>query len=301
MFYTAYGLRIQSELSLPDLLMAPPGEPDVSIHYGPVPDAFPHPRGSGGAYQAIPGAFLLMVPGIARYLVRDGREICIDPAPSGTENEVRIFMLGSAMGALLHQRQRLVLHASAMQTDLGAVLFAGHSGAGKSTLLAAMLKRGYRMLADDITVVQFGADGVPVAIPGYPCTRLWADAAAKLDHPTELLRRVREPLDKYLLPVHQFCAEALPLRAIFALGIHNETDIRVESLEPMDGFQVLAFHTYRRRFVDALGVGQPHFRLVSAVAKEVPLTRITRPTSPFLLQPLVDCIEAQLMGGINST
>jgi hypothetical protein len=104
-----------------------------------------------------------------------------------------------------------------------------------------------------------------------------------------------------LLPVHRFCTEALPLRAIFVLGIHHETDIRVESLEPMDSFQVLALHTYRRRFIDGLGVGQPHFRLVAAVAKAVPMTRITRPTSPFLLQPLADCIEVQLLGGIHST
>jgi hypothetical protein len=260
-----------------------------------------HPRGIGGAYQASPEVFLLTVPGIARYLVCDGREICIEPAPTATDDDVRIFMLGSAMGALLHQRQRLVLHASAIQTDLGAVLFTGHSGAGKSTLLAAMVQRGYAMLADDITVVQFGADGAPVAIPGYPCARLWADAAAKLNHPTEPLRRVREALEKYLLPVHPFCTEALALRAIFALGIHNERDIRAEPLEPMDAFQVLALYTYRRRFVEALGVGQPHFRLVSAVAKEVPMTRIRRPASPFLLQPLVDCIEVQLMGGSNAT
>jgi hypothetical protein len=197
MFYTAYGLRIKSELFLPDLLAAQSGEPDVSIHYGPVPMALLHPRGIGGAYQASPEVFLLTVPGIARYLVCDGREICIEPAPTATDDDVRIFMLGSAMGALLHQRQRLVLHASAIQTDLGAVLFTGHSGAGKSTLLAAMVQRGYAMLADDITVVQFGADGAPVAIPGYPCTRLWADAAAKLNHPTEPLRRVREALEVF--------------------------------------------------------------------------------------------------------
>ena len=62
-----------------------------------------------------------------------------DPAPGRDlyESDVRVFLLGSCIGALLHQRGILVLHAGAIHTDKGAVLFTGPWGIGKSTLLAA--------------------------------------------------------------------------------------------------------------------------------------------------------------------
>jgi hypothetical protein len=147
---------------------------------------------------------LLRVPAVARYLVANGQDIWIEPAPDSVEADVRLFLLGSAFGALLPQRHILPLHASAIQTTRGAVLFVGPSGHGKSTLLAALLQRGYAMLADDVTGITLDAAGGAIASPAFPCLRLRADAAAKLQHSYEGLRHVRAPLDKYQLPVTRF-------------------------------------------------------------------------------------------------
>lgn len=292
--YTAYGLQIASQLALPELLLAANESPDITVQYGEVPVALAEPAATGGAWQAAPGRFLLHLEGIARYLVSAGRDIRIEPLGAEGAEAVRTFLLGSVFGALLHQRQLLILHASAIQTARGAVVFLGHSGSGKSTLLAALLRRGYAMLADDVTGLVVRDHAPPLVLPAYPATRLWADAAAKLQQPVAGLRRVSAALDKYVMPVDRFCATPLPLHAIYTLAPHNRADIRVEPLAGMHGLTPLAQHTYRRRFLQGLGLHQPHFQAMTTVIKAARVTRLSRPTYPFRLDELVDRIEETL-------
>ena len=151
MYYTAYGLQIESQLALPELLPSTVRTTDVAIRYGAVPSSLDNPTGQGIVYQAKPGQLLLTLDGIANYLVSDGTEITIARAPGSRDDDVRLFLLGSAFGALLHQRSVLPLHGSAVATPHGAAVFVGHSGYGKSTLAAALgLSRGVR--ADDARV-----------------------------------------------------------------------------------------------------------------------------------------------------
>jgi len=54
--------------------------------------------------------------------------------------------------ALVYSRTYPALHAGAVRSAAGAVLFPGASGAGKSTLMAGLLGAGYDVLADDTVV-----------------------------------------------------------------------------------------------------------------------------------------------------
>jgi hypothetical protein len=238
--------------------------------------------------------FLLSVPGVAHYLVVNGQDVWIEPDADSLETDIRLFLLGSALGALLHQRHLLPMHASAIQTPRGAVLFVGPSGQGKSTLLAALLQRGYAMLADDVSVIALDTEGRAIAFPSFPYMRLWADAATHLQQPVEGKRRVQPSLDKYLLPVTHFCPEPLPVHAIYALTIHQAPDIRLESVDNLQRFEILANNTYRSEFLLGLRLHPTHFQLVAAVATRVSVRRIARPRSPFLLDDLVQQIEADL-------
>ena len=69
------------------------------MDYGDIPHSVPDVPGQGIHFEATPGRFLLQVDGIGRFLVRDGREIMIDRHPAASDDEVRLFLLGSAMGA----------------------------------------------------------------------------------------------------------------------------------------------------------------------------------------------------------
>ena len=291
--YTAYGLRFESAIPLPELRPAAPGEPDVTIGYGEVPQSLPLPSASGVAWQSGPGQMLLSVVDVARYLVVENREIRVQPLPGSTAADVRAFLFGSVLGAVLHAQRMLVLHASVLHTERGAVLFMGRSGAGKSTLLAAFLQRGYRMLADDKAGITLNADGVPQALPGLPFIRLAADAVAALQYPVHDSHR-RRGLDKYVIPVEQFHTTPLVVRGAYSLNAHNGTDIRLERLHTLDRFQALNRDVYRRRFMHHAEQRRAHFRILGAVSNHASVARVLRPGHPYVIDQLRECIEEDL-------
>jgi hypothetical protein len=298
--YTAYGLTIQSELECPELLPAKglaSGYDVVRITYGAVPAALEEPADIGLFFQAKPNALLLRLENIANYLVRDGCDIVIEPAPGATDDEIRLFLLGSVFGALLHQRGLLVLHASAFETPDGAVLLTGRSGNGKSTVAAALRQRGYRLLTDDVCAIAAPdeAECAPWVLPAYPQAKLWADAAQKLDLDVRPYRRVRPQLEKYAVPLGDaFVDVPQPLRAIYLLETRDQETIEFVPVEDARKFGVLLANTYRWRFLDGLAMRVDHFALAAAAANAARVVRILRPLHPFMLEELVTLLEADL-------
>jgi len=54
--------------------------------------------------------------------------------------------MGSAMGALLRQRNILPFHGSYVEVDGEGVIFVGPSGIGKSAIAGGFHKRGFALL-----------------------------------------------------------------------------------------------------------------------------------------------------------
>jgi hypothetical protein len=291
--HTAYGLTFDSEIPLPELLPGSDGIPDVTIRFGKVPESLPDATDRGIAWQSCGGRLLHFVTGVARYLIVDRQEMFVDPEPGATPEDVRIFLLGSALGALLHEWHILTMHSSAIQTPTGAVLFLGSCAAGKSTLLGAFVKRGYPMLADDKAGIRVGDDGIARVLPGFPCMRLTSRSVDKLGvsaHGAQM----KPALEKYILPVDRFCSEAVPLRAAYALETHNHTEIRIERLTGVGRFELLRNGIYRPRFLRLPAQRKASFAALGAAFDQAYVARVLRPEHPFLLDELAGRIEEDL-------
>ena len=300
--YTAYGLHVRSHIALPFLAPRPgrpAGAPDVMVRFGPTPATLPAPEHTrkkvGIQWEAAPGMFLMNVDGAARYLVTGGRDVLVEPR-GGRDSDFAASLSGAVLTALLQQRGVIQLHAGAIETRAGAVLFAGRSGAGKSSLLAALVERGYAMLADDMAGVVLDAAGRPVALSAFPFARLRPDAVHVLGWGGRTRGRVHEAGEKYLVPVERFRATPLAVRRLYVLASHDRDGIEVEPLRASAAFQRMWDITSRRGFLGGLGQRPAHVRTMVAMAKRVPVARVVRPAHPFRLDALADRIVELLAG-----
>ncbi len=258
MTYALCGLRVASELPLPELLpwVGEDRPADIEVRLGDVPPRLEDPAHAGPLLQAArDGTCLYAIAGVASYLVEGGRRVTVRPWADAGAADVRVFLLGSVFGFLCHQRGLLPLHAGCVEVNGKAVALAGHSGVGKSTLTAAFMRQGFPILADDVTVVDLAAPGGPLVLPSFPRVKLWRDALEGMGIPAGGLDRVRRDLDKFQVPVGAgFRATPLPLGAVYHLRtVSDRRHAGEEALRGAASVAALVEAVYRRMSAFRMG------------------------------------------------
>ena len=293
MMYKAFGLDIHSDIALPALPFSDAQVADVTIMKTDISKEgllSPHVVRASG--QTAPDRLWFSVPGIARFYVSDGKYVCYDPYENANEESIVLYLLGTCVGGLMHQRHRLVIHGNAVRFGDQCVIFSGVSGNGKSTLAASFHKRGYQLLADDLAVL----DDRGCVQPSFPQIKIWQDTAEKLEIDTAGLRKIRPNICKYAYPLNQdeFCNTPLPVKAVYILSTHNQESIEFSPILGADKFVPLRNQTYRSGHIEGLGLKAQHLKLCSQLANSVPVARITRPKKGCDLDTLVSLIESDL-------
>ena len=285
-----------SEFVLPGAIAAPApsAAPDVVVRRSAVIDAPAAPSASGPNWAVQGERFFLQVPGVARFLISDGREIEMLAEPGVEEEDALVFLLGSALGVLLYQRGQIVLHASAVLVGERAVLFTGRAGAGKSTLAAALDARGYPIINDDVCRVDFDEQRRPIVLPDGKMSKLWQDAVDYLGLDDRKGASVRGRINKYYVePRNAFTGGAIPLGAIYSLREQRPPFERgIEPLGRLDGAQVLRRNLYRQRLISKMGLSAALFAKSNAVQDHVELYRLTRPFDLAVMPDIVLRLEA---------
>ncbi len=279
--YWAYGLKITSEFEFPELLpQSFAEEPDLTITLGKTPEALSGEDIVQKSNCSIgPDRYLLWLP-VARYYVSAGNSILVEPAAGSDEKSVRLFLLSNAMAAVLHQRDDILLHASAVYVDDGVVLFCGHSGAGKSTIVASLEARGFPIFSDDVCVLKHDSTGAIRVVPSYPMMKLWADSFEKLEVAAPAAERsIRPGMDKYSRFLHdRYQTQPMQVLKIFLLEPSDTAseEITIRPLSPVAAFVHLQQQTYRNGQMNAMGKRNRHFELVSSLTAQVPVWEVVR-------------------------
>jgi hypothetical protein len=278
--YSCFGLVVASALDLPELAAgteAVADRPtDVAVRTAslepPPPHAVQLAHGLWRCVDADGDRCGVDIEEVARYEVRDGREILVDVHDGADPDMVRLFLLGTMMGAVLMQRGLLVLHGNAFRVGDVCAVVVGHSGAGKSTLAAEVESRGLDVLSDDVVPV----DDTGHALPGYPRIKLWSDALDRLGVPTEGLSRVHAEHEKFELRLGRHASGALPVHTVYALELHDGP-LELRRAAGIDAFEVLAEHTYRRELVHDRATAAAHLEQCAALAERAAVVRVLRP------------------------
>jgi hypothetical protein len=161
--------------------------------------------------------YLIAGPAYGRHILAgDGRRVTCMPGALAAETWQRLLIAQVLpFAALIHGLE--VLHASAVVTELGAVVLSGPSRAGKTTLALELCRRGARFLTDDVLALEcaegelLGHPGAPLAGVAHAEARRLAELGAPLEA-TVLGVNARERL----LRMHAASAPA-PLAALFFL------------------------------------------------------------------------------------
>jgi hypothetical protein len=280
--YHLAGLGFQSPLPLPELgdACTAPRAADVLIAEGavPLPPQGPAP-GGGVAWSSTPERCLIDIHGVARFGVSGGRHITFERGGSVGDDLLRLYLLGSVLGALWHQRGLLPLHAGAVVIDGRAWAFVGESGAGKSSLVVTMAAGGAGYLCDDVCVVQLTAgnrsDKGAHVWPGLARLRVSPEVCALLalaDAPP------LDPMGKHTLtPRWPRPNDTQPLAGVVLL--ETAPDAAQPALDHLDAPAALAAlltHTYRPEYLSP-GQRARHFGICAALATRVPVCRLRRP------------------------
>jgi hypothetical protein len=287
--YRAFGLSFYSDVIISQLL-ADHGPIDARIELGKTPKTLPNPIFETKWCQVSDTECLIHIDGVANYHVAAGQRITVEPQPDVEAHMVHLWLLGSAMSALLHQRGILPLHASAVEVANNGILICGASGSGKSTMAAGFLRRGYRLISDDVSALGLDDDGKVVVYPAYPQQKLWQDTLDNLEISPANLVKLRYYESKYALSRQEsFCDQARYVRAIYLLEYGNEEKITVQPVIGVPKLDSLREHIYRPFFMPR-NVFSTSIKTLALLAAQVRLVKVSRPPEGFWLEDIVSRI-----------
>lgn len=306
--YTTFGLEIESDIALPELVQGRGGEPDLVIARGafsgllatsehPVLFRFreDEPDEGGGPQDIMSWADV----GHFRLLGKNRLEIVY--ANGASPALISLPLLGPVMAMILHRQGLLTLHGSAIALEGRASVFLGDKGAGKSTTAAALVRAGHGLVTDDIVAVDV-ATGRPTIWPGYPQVKLTdtATEALPLDQ-AEIMVSPHPDFGKnrHLL-TGTFDTAAVPMGEAVVLqrGDHLSLDV----LEGLEAVKALMRFSYVTRFGDRVlkGMAQAtHLRQCAEIARTVPVYRLTVPHDLTRLDAVAQAIRIARASGAD--
>ncbi|MFH1130365.1 MAG: hypothetical protein V1754_03460 [Pseudomonadota bacterium] len=290
--YVAYGLGIQSEVQLPELIegQAPT---ELTIRRGKVLNPPDVADGEFWGIRCDDDRVILFSKQVGAFEIRNGQEIVIDPIPGLPDELLRFYLLTQPIVSVLHQRGFLLLHASAVSIDGKAAVFVGRKRCGKSTIAALLCERGHDLLCDDIAAVLCESP-IPMLVPGFPQLKLWPDTVVSLGETPEEFHRLHPGFEKRARPVFQkFSYEAVPIGCIYVLEQGDGQKIGV--LNSRETCMMLVRHSRALHQVARTREEPRHLFKFADLSERVLARKLVSPHSLKDLPSFVDFIERDFL------
>ncbi|WP_282154056.1 hypothetical protein [Ruegeria atlantica] len=284
-FYHVFGFPLVSDFELPELgspniAGADAQLPDHAVHItrGSVPTDLENGRKVEDFLEFNQTECTYSVKDVARYLISAGRRIVIQPAVGASMIDVRYYLFGTIFGALLHQRQLLPLHISAVETPNGILAFTGQSGAGKSTTAYEIFKKtGWRLLSDDVAVID-PTESNTLLHCGIFRQKLWKDTVERSGLQPETLTRDTTRAEKFhVFSPEYFVSEPRHLRKLVILDVADEP--KLDMLGSSEAFTQVMNTIYRPDLARLFGDMSATMQNVANIANEIETFRFWRPWS----------------------
>ena len=227
----------------------------------------------------------------------DGRSFTFDPGartvtcPEPIDAAVRHQLLDQVLPRVLEHLGHLMIHASAVRTPHGVVMFVADTGAGKSTLVASFETAGMELLSDDCMQVILDSDATVRCIPTYRSLRLWSDSADAI-----MASEPYEPMspgsDKRRLGLARTApADPTVVTAICVLATddHDRHEIALSPVTPARAVSLLLAQCFRLDPTDAASTKRT-FERCADVVERVPVVELAYPRDYARLPEVRDAV-----------
>ncbi|BCX87762.1 hypothetical protein MIN45_P0129 [Methylomarinovum tepidoasis] len=270
-FHSLYGLNLASDF---DLGLPPArGKTDLWIY-----------RGEGR------GARLQLTTGRA-WLDPQAGTIHFQPGPRLDAEAIRQVILNVLLLEMLPRLGYVCLHGSAATRDGCTLAVLAPQGTGKSTYAAALASQGWRLLSDDLLIIE--AEKLTIQ-PGIPQIRLWRDSIETLGWQ----RRPRDPdryrPGKFALPLQ---TDPHPRRpdAMIVLA-RGQGEIR--RLAPAEAFFSLLNNSFPLQIPDRRAEAL-RFQTLSRLSRDLPVYR--QSLTPRILENARRALDAVVPASAKTT
>jgi hypothetical protein len=314
--YSAFGLRIRSNLKLPGLFaLESGGGEDLRIWLSHVSSRWDSACFIDQAPWSVSadinelgqptlriwtfsrGAFLRVLydDGTQFVLDRHGTRVWTSWPETITLEDAATYLFGPVLALVLRLRGITTLHASAVSVGKSAIAFVGDQGAGKSTTAAVLAQNGCPVITDDIVAIK--GDNCLAVQPAHPYLCLWPSSAEFLYGARDSLPQLTPNWDKCYLDViksgQRFQREPLPLGSVYFLASRSESSRApfIEDVSPQRGLIELSANSYGALRIDKQ-MREREFDLYARIASRVPLRRLTPHADPARLPALTELVLA---------
>lgn len=303
--YLAYGIPIVSTIELPALESISEAFEEQEIIFvseGKVPDSLEKPAIETKPFSIFnENEFIYNVPEVARYYIKNGKEIIIERT-NGDWSEVYLFFYSNCLTAALFQRSLILFHVSGIFVDKNSVLlFAAPSGTGKSTTAVMLQQRGYAPFTDDTALLSV-EDGKCYARASYPMMRLWQntiDEQQILNEEEKFELRHDLELDKYGFMFHgQFVSDKVEIIGIVFLDADGN-EMKTEKLKSSTAMQHLGNNIYRKQWLNGMKKQLIQFKQLTSIANTIPAWKAYRPKGQATFEGFAEMIEDQIINSIS--
>lgn len=296
--YTAFGIRIDSDIEIPALMIANSTEPaEICIRNSIVPDKLqdkPIEINKFGSYNIHES--LVSISGLVKFYIHKGREILVEVLKNSPE-EINGLLVANCLPILLFQRNSLLFHCSGVFTsDSNVVLFAAPKHTGKSTLAVLLQERGYNFFTDDTVLISFD-NGNAYCRASYPSVRLNDESIAiqKNFLPNDSSSGPVGEDGKSMFYFHsQFSSTEAKISAVVFLQCTGD-EMFTQKLTPAEAFKLATSNIYRRNWVWKLGKQHLEFEFANNLLKTVPAWRAVRPEKQASFISYTDMVDSEII------
>ena len=276
--YNLYGMHILSDfefVQLEPLEEIHKEKADVLICEGVVADEYKKDR---ECYSKIRKEVSYMANHTCYLLIEHGNKITYEKKPNAKENNLNAFLLGWGIAIICYQKEQLAIHCSCVADDTGAVLISGTSGSGKSSITSYLLKKGYKLVADDMAVVSVDENGVAYALSAFPYQKLCRDIAMESGIKEEEMIYIDENKDKFLVPYKgDFVRKPVPVKAMIILGFSESDTVISGEIQGVDKIYACVNSLFLRGLLKKKAYYPENISSCLKLASCIPIYYVSRP------------------------